>query len=64
MILCQISNMFVSSFSLSPRSQELLVSDLWFIYLNFEQMISLHFTQIEDRKSAGALNFGFLLSLF
>ena len=36
--LCRISNfkhLFVSSFSLSPRSQELLVSDLWFTVSQF-----------------------------
>lgn len=65
----------VSSFSRkSPRSQELLVSDLWFIYLNFGAndfifvcffypFISPHFTQIEDRKSAGAF-FVFCWAIF
>ena len=72
--LCQISNMLgFFIFPFSPRSQELLVSDLWFtvsqfwandfIFLFFHLFILPHFTQIEDRKSAGAF-FVFLLSHF
>ena len=73
-VICvKFQTFFVSSFSLSPKSQELLVSDLWFtvsqfwandFFLFFHLFISPHFTQIEDRKSAGALGFCWAISVF